>query len=49
MKEALAITGLNQLNFIEQKENIIRTLTSLYRQSDNKLLAKILTVKQTTE
>lgn len=38
-----------QLNFIEQKENIIRTLTSLYRQSDNKILAKILTVKQTTE
>jgi len=38
-----------QLNFIDQKENIIRTLTSLYRQSDNKLLAKILTVKQTTE
>lgn len=38
-----------QLNFIAQKENIIRTLTSLYRQSDNKLLAKILTVKRTTE
>lgn len=38
-----------QLNFIDQKENKIRTLTSLYRQSDNKLLAKILTVKQTTE
>jgi probable biosynthetic protein (TIGR04098 family) len=35
-----------QLNFIDQKGNIIRTLTSLYRQSDNKLLAKILTVKQ---
>ena len=38
-----------QLNFIAQNDNIIRTLTSLYRQSDNKLLAKILTVKQTTE
>jgi len=38
-----------QLNYIEQKENIIKTLTSLSRQSDNKLLAKILTVKQTTE
>lgn len=38
-----------QLNFIDQKENKIRTLTSLYRQSDNKLLAKILTVKQTKE
>jgi len=38
-----------QLNYIEQKENIIKTLTSLYRQSDNKLLAKILTVKVTTE
>jgi len=36
-----------QLNFIDQKENKIRMLTSLYRQSDNKLLAKILTVKQT--
>jgi len=35
-----------QLNYIEQKENIIRTLTSLYRKSDNKLLAKILTVKE---
>ncbi len=35
-----------QLNFIDQKENIIRTLSSLYRQSDNKLLAKILTVKE---
>lgn len=35
-----------QLNFIDQNENIIRTLTSLYRQSDNKLLAKILTVKE---
>ena len=38
-----------QLNFIDQNENIIRTLTSLYRQSDNRLLAKILTAKQTTE
>jgi len=38
-----------QLNYIEQKENIIKTLTSLFRLSDNKLLAKILTVKQTTE
>lgn len=35
-----------QLNFIDQSENIIRTLTSLYRQSDFKLLAKILTVKE---
>ncbi len=35
-----------QLNFIDQKENIIKMLTSLYRQSDKKLLAKILTVKQ---
>jgi probable biosynthetic protein (TIGR04098 family) len=38
-----------QLNFIDQNKNIIRTLTSLYRKSDNKLLAKILTVKQTKE
>ncbi len=38
-----------QLNFIEQKENIIKTLTTLFRKSDNKLLAKILTVKLTTE
>jgi len=35
-----------QLNFIDQNENIIRTLTSLFRKSDNKLLAKILTVKE---
>ena len=38
-----------KLNFIDQKEKFIKTLTSLYRQSDNKLLAKILTVKETTE
>lgn len=36
-----------QLNFIDQSENKIKILTSLYRHSDNKLLAKILTVKQT--
>lgn len=35
-----------QLNFIDQNENIIITLTSLFRKSDNKLLAKILTVKE---
>lgn len=35
-----------QLNFIDKNENIIRTLTSIYRHSDKKLLAKILTVKK---
>lgn len=37
---------LFQLNFFNQKDGKIRTLTSLYRQTDNKLLAKIITVKQ---
>ncbi len=37
---------LFQLNFFSLKDGKIKTLTSLYRQIDNKLLAKIITVKQ---
>lgn len=36
-----------QLNFVDQIGDSIKMSTSLYRRSDNKLLAKILTVKQT--
>lgn len=35
-----------QLNFIDENQAMTRTLTSLFRKSDNILLAKILTVKQ---
>ncbi len=38
-----------QLNYIDKKQNTIKTLTTLHRHSDNKLLAKILTVKEITE
>lgn len=35
-----------QLNYFEIQGNIVKTLTSLFRQSDTKIIAKILTVKQ---
>lgn len=37
------------LNRIEESDRQIKIISSLYRQSDNKLLAKILNVKQKTE
>ena len=35
-----------QLNFIDSNKNFIKTMTSLYRKSDKKILAKILTIKE---
>lgn len=34
------------LNSVEQKGNTLKTVTSLYRESDGKLMAKVLTIKQ---